>query len=90
MVVGLDLAMMMEKDMEVVEELWMKLVKERVHQEAECTVDEKEQDAARCQEVVSSIPNARATSLSICVMSKRCWNAHINGRREVVGREKRA
>jgi hypothetical protein len=37
---------MTEQELEAVEKLWMKLVKERVDLSAECTEDEVEQEAA--------------------------------------------
>jgi hypothetical protein len=45
-VVGWNLAAMTEKDAEAAEKLWTELAMERAHQDAECTEDEVEQEAA--------------------------------------------
>ena len=80
---------MMEEDAEAAEKLWVELLRERAHLDAECTEDEVEQEAAWCQEVMSSVLNTTAKKLRICDKLKRWWNADIKDRREAVAREKR-
>jgi len=64
-VVGWNLAAMTEQDLEAAEKLWIELAKERAHQGAECTEDEVEQEAAWCQEAISSFLNATAKMIRI-------------------------
>jgi len=87
-VVGWNLAAMMEEDVEVAEKLWMELAKERIQLDAECTEDEVEQEAAWCHEAMSSVLDATAKKIRICAMSKWWWNADIEERRGMVGRER--
>jgi hypothetical protein len=49
---------MMEEDSEPAEKLWMELAKERTQLHTECTEDEVEQEAAWCQEAMSSSRDA--------------------------------
>jgi hypothetical protein len=70
---------------EAVETLWMELGKERAQLYTESTADEVEQEAAWCQEAMSSIPDACAQIIRICARSKRWWNADIEERRTTVG-----
>ena len=88
-VVGWNLAAMTEKDVEAAEKLWAELAKERAQLDAECTVDEVEQEAAWCQEAMSSVLDATATKIRICARSNRWLNANIKERRRTVGRERR-
>jgi len=88
-VVGLNVAAMPEEDAEAAEKLWMELAKERIQLDAECTEDEVEQEAAWCQEAMSSVLDATAKKIRICARSKRRWNADIKGRRRTVGGERR-
>jgi len=88
-VVGWNSAAMAENNWEAAEKLWRELAKERAHLDAECTEDEMEQEAAWCQEAISSVLNTTAKKIRICARSKRWWNADIKERRKVVGREKR-
>jgi len=67
----------------------MGLAKERAQLDAECTEDEVEQEAAWCQEAMSSILDAKAKKTRICAISKRWWNADIEVRRRKVRRETR-
>jgi len=69
-VVGWNLAAIAEKDMEAAEKQWMELVKERAQLDAECTVDEVEQEAAWCQEAMSSVLDATAKKIRIWARSK--------------------
>jgi len=48
-----------------------------------------EQEAAWCQEAMSSVLDATANKIRICARSKRWWNADIKERRRTVGRERR-
>jgi len=88
-VVGWNLAAMTEKDTEAAEKLWTESAWERAHLDAECTEDEVEQQATWCQESTSIVLDATAKTIRICAKSKRWWNADIQERRNVVGREKR-
>ena len=89
-VVGWNLAAMTEEDTEAAETLWMELAKERTQLDAECTADEVEQEAAWCQEAMSSVLDATAKKISICARSNRWWrNADIEERRMTVGRERK-
>jgi len=88
-VVGGMLAAMTEEDAEAAEKLWVELAKERAHLDGECTEDKVEQEAAWCQEAMSSFLNATAKMIRICPNSKWWWNAHIKERRQAIGREKR-
>jgi hypothetical protein len=88
-VVGWNLAVMTEKEVEAVAKLWMELVMERAQLDAECTEDEVEQEAACCQEAMTSVLDAMAKIIRMCPRSKRGWNANINERRWTVGRERR-
>jgi len=76
-VVGWNLAAMMEEDGEAAEKLWMELAKERTQLDAECTEVEVEQEAAWCQETMSSVLDATAKKIRICARSKRWWDADI-------------
>ena len=75
--VGWNLAAMTEKDAEAAEKLLMELAKERAQLDAEWTEDEVEQEAAWCQEPISSILDATAKKIRICARSKRWWNTDI-------------
>ena len=88
-VVGWNLAAMIEKAVEAAGKLWAELGKERAQLDAECTVDEVEQEAAWCQEAMSSVPEATAKKIRICARSKRWWNADIKERRRMIGRERK-
>jgi len=88
-VVGWDLWAKTEKEAEAAEELWMQLAKERAQQDSECTEDEVEQEAAWCQEAISSVLHATAKQIRICARSKRWWNVDIKERRWTVGTERR-
>jgi len=79
---------MTEEDAEAAEKLWAELANEIAHLDAECTEDEVEQEAAWCQEAMSSVLNATAKKIRICANSKRRWIADIKERRKAVGREK--
>jgi len=85
-VVGWNLAAMTEENAKAAEKLWTELEKERVHQDAECTADEVEQEAAGCLEAMGHILDATAKKIRIWTKSKRWWNADIRERRKVVGR----
>jgi len=87
MVVGWNYDAMTEEDGEAAGKLWAKLAKERAHLDAECTEDKEEQEAAWCQEPMSSILNPTAKKIRICAKSKRWWNAYTNERRPTVGRD---
>jgi len=63
--------------------------KERAQLDALCKEDEVEQEAAWCQEAMSSVLDATAKKLSICARSKRWWNIDIKEGRRTVGRERR-
>jgi predicted GNAT superfamily acetyltransferase len=52
-----------EEDTEVAEKLQAELVKGRAHLDAECTEDEVQQDARRCQEAMSSVLHATASKI---------------------------
>jgi len=80
---------MTEKDTEAAEKLWMEFPKERAQLDAKCTEDEVEQEAAWCQEAMSSVLDATAKKIRISAMSKRWWNANIKERRRMVRRERR-
>ena len=88
-VVRWNLTAMLEKDVEVLEELWMKVAKERAHLGTECTEDKVEQEAAWCLEAMSSILNTTAKKSRICAQSTKWWNANIKERSQAVRREKR-
>jgi len=88
-VVGWNLAAMTEEDAEAAEKLWMELAMERIRLDAQCTEDEVEQEAAWCQEAMSSVLDATAKKIRICARSKRWWNADINEKRRTVRRERR-
>ena len=88
-VVGWNLLAMTEKDAEAAEKLWKELVKERAQLDAECTEDEVDQEAASCQQTISSVLDDTANKIRICARSKRWWNAKIKERRRMVGRERR-
>jgi hypothetical protein len=75
---------MTEKDAEGAEKLWTELVKERAHLDAECTEDEVEQEAAWCQEAMSSVHDATTNRIMICTKSKRWLNTDIKERRKTV------
>ena len=68
---------MREEDAEAAEKLWMELAKERPQLDAVCTEDRVEQEAAWCQEEMSSVPDSTAKKLRICAREKRWWNADI-------------
>jgi len=76
-VVGWKLAVLMEKDAEAVEKLWMQLSKERAQLDAECTENNVQQEATCCQEAMSSVLDATAKKIRICARSERWWNAII-------------
>jgi len=59
-VVGWNLAAMTDKDVEAAGKLWAELAKERAQLDAECTVDEVEQEATWCQEGMISVLGATA------------------------------
>jgi hypothetical protein len=88
-VVGWNIAAMTEEDAKAAEKLWMKLAKERAHLDAECTADEVEQEAARCQEAMGNVLDPTTKMITICAKLKTWWNADIRERRKEVGREKR-
>ena len=88
-VVGWNLATMTEKDVEAAGKVWAELAKQRAQLDAECTVDEVEQEAAWCQEAMSSVLDATAKIIRICARLKRWWNADIKDRRRTVGTERR-
>jgi hypothetical protein len=67
----------------------MELAKETTQLDAECTQDEVEQEAASCQEAMSSVRDATAKKIRICARSKGWWNADLKERRRTVGRERR-
>jgi len=87
-VVGWNLAAMMDEDAKAAEKLWAELPKESSHLDVECTEDGVEQEAAWCQEAISSILNAATKEIRLCAKSKRLGIADIKERRNVVGREK--
>jgi len=80
---------MTEKDAEAAEKLWRELAKERAQQDAECTEDEVEQEAAWRQEAMSSVLNATAKIIRICARSKKWGNTDLKERRRTVGKERR-
>jgi len=86
-VVRWNLAAMTQKYLKAAEKHWLDLAKERAHLDAECTEDEAEQEATRCQEAMSSVLNATAKKIRICARLKRWWNADITEGRKVVARE---
>jgi len=88
-VIGWNLAAMRGKDTEAAEKLWMELAKKRAQLDAECTEDEVEQEAAWCQEAMSSVLDAMAKKIRFCARPKRWWNANIKDSRRTVGREGR-
>lgn len=57
------------------------------HLAAEYTEDKAEQEAAWCQQAVSSIVNAMAKNIRIWAKSERWLNANINKRRKAVRRD---
>jgi len=67
----------------------MELAKEKAQLDAECTEDKVEQEAAWCQEAMSSVLDAMAKKIRICARSKGWWNTDIRERRRTVGRERR-
>jgi hypothetical protein len=87
-VVGWNFAAITEQDLEAVEKLRMQRAKDRAQLSAECTEDEVEQEAAWCQEAMSSVLNSTANTISICAKSKRWWNADIEETRKAVRSEK--
>jgi hypothetical protein len=87
MVVGWNVAAMTKEDAEAVEKPQVEVAKERSPLDAECTEDEVELGAAWCTEAMSSVLNAMAKKIRICVKLKRWWNADINERRTAVRRE---
>ena len=88
-VVGWKLAAITEKDVEAAGKVWAELAKERARLDAECTVDEVEQEAGWCQEATICVLDAMAKKIRICSRSKIWWNADIKERRRTVGRERR-
>jgi len=88
-VVGWNLAAMTEKDVEAAGKLLAELAEERAQFDAQCTVDEVEQEATWCQEAMSSLLAATVEKIRIRARSKRWWNAYIKERRRMVGRERR-
>jgi hypothetical protein len=70
-VVVWNLAAMTRKDTEAAEKLWMEIAKERAQLEPECTEDDVDQEAAWCQEAMSSVLDATAKKIRICARSKR-------------------
>ena len=64
-VLGCNLAVMTEKDLEAAEKLWMESAKKKAQLDAPCTDDEVEQEAAWCQEAISNILNATAKMITI-------------------------
>jgi len=88
-VVGWNLAAITEKEVEAAGKPWAELAKERAQSDAECTVDEVEQEAAWCQEAMSSVLDTTAKKIRICARSNRWWNADIKERRKTVGRGRR-
>jgi hypothetical protein len=87
-VVGWNLAAMTENDAETAEKLWREIAKERAQLDAECTEDKVDQEAAWCQEAMSSVLDAMAKKIRICARPKWWWNADIKERRRTVGRER--
>ena len=79
-VVGWNLAAMTEEDMEAAEKLWADLAKKRAHLHVEFKEDEVEQEAAWCQEAMSSVLNATAKRIRISAKSILRWNADIKER----------
>jgi hypothetical protein len=67
----------------------MELAKKRTQQDAECTEDEVEQEAAWCQEAISTVLDTIAKKIRICARSEKWWNANIKERRRTVRRERR-
>jgi len=65
MVVEWNSVAMTVEDMEVLEKFWIELARERADLGAECTEDKVEQEAAWCQEAMSSVLNATAKKISI-------------------------
>jgi len=86
-VVGWNLAAMPEEDVEAAEKLWIELAKERRQLDAACTEHKVEQEAAWCQDTMSSVQDATAQKITICAKPKRGWNANIIERRRTVGTE---
>jgi hypothetical protein len=80
---------MTEVDAEAVEKLWMDLLKDRAHLDAECTADVVEQEAAWGEEAMGNFPITTGLMVRICTKWKRRWNAEIRERRKAVGREKK-
>jgi len=69
-VVGWNFAAMTEKDMDAAGKLWVELAKERAELDAECTVDEVEQEVIWCQEAMRSVLDATAKKIRICTRSR--------------------
>jgi len=53
--------------------LWREPAKERAYLDAECTEHEVEQEAAWCQEAMSTVLKATAKMIRICAKSKKWW-----------------
>jgi len=87
-VVGRNSAAMTEKDKDAAEKQLMELAKESAQLDAECTENEVEQQAAWCQEAMSSVPNTTAKRIRICGRSKMRWNTDIKERRRSGGRQR--
>jgi len=88
-VVGWNLEAMTDKDADPAEQLLKKLAKKRAQLDAECTVDEVGQDVTWCQEAMSNVPDATATTIRVCARSKTWWNTDIKERQRTVGGERR-
>jgi len=65
-VVRWNVAAMTESEAGEVEKLFMELAKERPQLDAECIEDEVEQEAAWCQEGMSSVLDSTAKKIRIC------------------------
>jgi len=88
-VVGWNLAAITQEDLNAAEKLCREVAKERAHRNAGGTEAEVQQEAAWCQEAMSSFVNATAKKLRICARSKRWWDADIKDWRKSVRKENR-
>ena len=62
----------------------MELAKERAHLDAQCIVDEVEQEAAWCLEAMGNMLDMTGRKIRICAKSKRSWTADSRETRKAV------
>jgi len=70
------------------EKLWLELVKERAHLNADCTADKVGQEAILCQEAMGNFLNGLVKQITIHPKSNWWWNADIRERWKAVRRDK--